>query len=70
MIVLERERAADVRKVPLRGVLAEAGATERLLALAWVRLARTAAPPEMPGADRVLVVRPVSLYGGGTSAPD
>ena len=41
------------------------GIPDRLFALAWARLADAVAPPDAVRHDRVLVLRAVSLYGGG-----
>jgi len=37
---------------------------DRMLALAWARLANPVAPPNAANPDRVLVVRPFSVSGG------
>ena len=41
------------------------GIQDRFFALAWARLADAVAPPDAVRHDRVLVLRAVSLYGGG-----
>jgi len=48
----------------LRGGIAQGTVSDRLLALAWARLAGPVAPPNTANPDRVLVVRAFSVNGG------
>jgi len=41
------------------------GIPERSFALAWARLADAVAPPDAVRSGSVLVLRAISLYGGG-----
>jgi len=64
MSTFDREEPDDRREVLLGGEDAAAESPFQQLALAWAVLAGSVAPAEAVTADRVLVVRPVSVHGG------
>jgi len=51
----------DARRVLLTGSAILGGTPDRLLALAWVRLAGQVAPPRAALANRVTVLMPIRL---------